>query len=82
MDSSKENNKICLNLSNDEALVLFEWLGRFNEKGYQHFSFQDQSEERVLFDLESILEKSLAEIFDENYKDKLSKARDNIRDHG
>lgn len=79
LDSSKKNNRICLSLSNDEALVLFDWLSRFNECEQSAF-FQDQAEERLLFDLEALLEKSVATILDEDYKDKLLRAREKIRD--
>jgi len=79
MESNKLNKKIVLNLSNDEALVLLNWLIRFNENEMPSL-FEDQSEERVLFDLESVLEQSISEIFSKNYKELLSQARDNIRD--
>ena len=79
MESSKENNRICLNLSNDEALILLDWLSRFNECEHNSF-FEDQAEERVLFDLEAILEKNMTEILDKDYRDKFLKAREQIRD--
>lgn len=79
MESREIKNKICLNLSNDEALILLDWLIRFNE-GEHTSLFQDQAEERVLFDLEAILEKSMREILDNDYKSKLLKARERIRD--
>lgn len=80
MESSKKNDKISLDLSNDEALILFEWLCRFNECDHS-VHIQDQAEERILFDLEAILENSMNEIFDNDYKDKLLQARERIRDH-
>jgi len=80
MESTRENNKdVTLNLSDDEALVLFEWLSRFNEKEYQSL-FKDQAEQRVLYDLEAVLEKVIVESFDSDYSKSLSKARENIRD--
>jgi len=79
MESNERKNKIYLNLSSDEALILFDWLSRFNEGEHTPF-FQDQAEERVLFDLEAILEKSMKDILDSEYQYKLLKARERIRD--
>lgn len=79
MEYEKLNESIVLNLSNDEALVLLEWLTRFNEKETP-LLFEDQAEERVLFDLESALEKSVSEILCGDYKELLSQARDKIKD--
>lgn len=79
MESSKINNKMYLKLSEDEAIILLDWLSRFNECDHVAL-FQDQAEERVLFDLEAILEKSMNEILDVDYKDKLLRAREQIRD--
>jgi hypothetical protein len=79
MESIKENNNIILSLSNDEALVLLDWLTRFNEKEHT-LLFEDQAEERILFDLEAILEESVSESFDDNYKSILLKAREKLRD--
>lgn len=79
MEFAKENKEVSLKLSNDEALVLLEWLSSLNEK--EDFSlFQDQAEQRVLFDLEAQLEKIISGTFEENYADILSKARQRVRD--
>lgn len=45
--------QVTISLSNDEALVLFEWLSSFNQG---HHDFEDQAEQRVLWDLEGMLE--------------------------
>lgn len=79
MESSRENNKVLLNLSNDEPIVLLDWLTRFNKEEHS-LLFQDQSEQRVLFDLEAIIEKVVAETFQDNYMDILMKAREKIKD--
>lgn len=71
-------DKIILELSNDEALVLFDWLKRFNEN--ENNQFEDQAEERVLWDIEALLEKSLIILFNENYNELLQTARKRIRD--
>jgi hypothetical protein len=79
MESTKGNRNVSLNLSDDEALVLLEWLSRFNEEEHPSL-FQDQAEQRVLFDLEAVLEEVIAGTFERDYSDILSKAREKIRD--
>ncbi|MEM0938684.1 MAG: hypothetical protein AAGI25_02710 [Bacteroidota bacterium] len=79
MESKKENSGISLNLSDEEALVLLNWVFRFNDGENDSF-FEDQAEERVLWDIEAVLEKVTAEIFDGNYTELLAKARDKVRD--
>ena len=71
------NQELCLPLSNDEALVFFDWLCRFNNG---KAAFEDQAEERVLFDIESKLEKLLPAVLDENYLVALKEARVRVRD--
>ncbi len=73
-------NKITLELTNDEALVLFDWISRFNDKNDN--DFEDQAEERVLWIIESLLEKQLAEPLSEHYDKFLESARENVRDTG
>lgn len=79
MESNKVNKGVSLNLSDDEALVLLEWLSKFNEEEHPSL-FQDQSEQRVLFDLEAQLENIVSGIFETDYKEILSRAREKIRD--
>lgn len=71
-------NKIKIELTEQEALVLYDWLVRFN--GSQDASFVDQAEERVLFDLESVLEKILVAPLESNYTSLLAAARSKVRD--
>lgn len=75
-----ENNRINIELNKDEAIVLFEFLERFNETEGNHL-FEDQAEQNVLWNIESILEKKLSELFKKNYKDILKLARKNLRDN-
>ena len=53
-------DKVTLQLTNDEALVLFELVSRFTEEG--DLNIADQAETRVLWDLCSLLEKQLPAI--------------------
>jgi hypothetical protein len=70
--------KVHLELSRDEALVLFEWLTRFNKADRRNF--EDQAEQRVLWDIEAMLEAVLAEPFDPRYRELLAQARAKVRD--
>lgn len=69
---------VMLELSKDQALVLFDWIKRFNES--DDHEFEDQAEERTLWDLEARLERDLAEPFADNYGAFLTMARARVRD--
>ena len=71
--------KINIEMSKEEAVVLFEYLSRFNE--YEDLKrFEDQSEQRVLWDVECILEKELSEPLRADYQEIVNKAREVVRD--
>ena len=61
-----------------EALVLFEWLVRFNQ--IEGTPFEDPAEERVLFDLEARLERMLTEPLASDYRQLVEHARARVRD--
>ena len=69
--------KVALELTVDEALVLFEWLSRLNQN--ENVAFEDAAEQRVLFDLESKLESSLTAPLEPNYKEQLAEARRRVQ---
>ncbi len=71
-------DKIAIELTNKEALVLFEFLRRSDDEGI--CSFADQAEQRVLWDVKAILEKQLVEILSPDYDRLLQEARDQVRD--
>ena len=73
------DEKVNIELNKDEAIVLFEFLGRFNEND-DLSKFEDQSEQRVLWDIECILEKQLSEPFRADYVEIVTKAREQVRD--
>ncbi len=73
------NNKVNIELTKEEAIVLFEYLGRFNENDNLE-KFEDQAEQRVLWDIECILEKELSEPFRADYQEIVKKAREAVRD--
>jgi hypothetical protein len=68
-----------LTISNNEALVLFDFLARFNETEKSEV-FEDQAEQKTLWILEGQLEKQLVEPFNPDYKDIIKEARNKIRD--
>jgi len=69
---------IRLDLTADEALVLFEFLARFD--GKETLSIEDQAEERALWNVHCLLQKQLVEIFAPNYNVLVKAARDQLRD--
>jgi len=68
------DGKVNIELTKGEAIVLFEFLGRFNAQP-DNKSFEHQAEQRILWNIESFLEKLLVEPFNENYSEILKKAR-------
>lgn len=76
-----KSKKIKIELSKEEALVLYDWLSTFND-GNNQTLLNDQSEERVLFDLESLLETHLVEPLKSNYTELVEEARSKIRGQG
>lgn len=73
--------KINIELTHFEALILLELVSRLNKTTQtKRFEFDDQAEQRVMWDIESILEKQLPEVFADNYTDIIKQARLEVRD--
>lgn len=70
--------RVAIELTGDEALVLYDWLTRFNQEADS--GCVDQAEQRVLFDLESMLETALVAPFQDDYAKLLAQARSKVRD--
>ena len=68
---------VAITLSQDEALVLFEFLWRFVQD--DDLRIEDQAEETVLADLLCVLEKHLVAPFDPNFEGLLTSARNAVR---
>ena len=66
-------------MSASNVMILFDWLARFNADTKGPL-FEDQAEERVLWNLEATLERVLVEPFAANYRDLLGQARERVRD--
>lgn len=79
MEAIKNDGGLSLHLSTDEALVLLEWIAMFNQNTATS-SFNDQAEQRVLWDIEALLERNCNVIFSNNYAVELEQARANVRD--
>ncbi|MBL7896730.1 MAG: hypothetical protein JNK50_15640 [Bacteroidia bacterium] len=72
-------DKVTIELTKDEALVLFDFLGRFNQVDHKNI-FEDQAEQKALWVVEGQLEKTLVEPFMPNYIELIKESRDKIRD--
>jgi hypothetical protein len=68
---------VLLELSRDEAVVLLDWLHRFNSNKQ---TFEDQAEQRALWNLEALLESTLEEPFEPVYQELVMAARSRLRD--
>jgi hypothetical protein len=69
---------VRVEFSDDEALVLFEWLSRHDDP--QALEFEDQAEQRVLWNLLGHLESALDATLSRDYQERLAKARTEVRD--
>jgi len=65
------SQKLVLTLSHNEALVLFDFLARFNEQKQLPVSAQQQ----ILYNLEAILERQLTEVFSPDYNNLVNSAK-------
>ena len=65
MEVKKESNDYIIKFNNNEVLVFFEWLVKFVENN----EITDEAEQKILNELECLLESTLEEPFIENYKD-------------
>ena len=76
-----KGEQVTLQLTNAEALVLFEWLARVDSSESLTFEDQaDQAEQEVLWRVECMLERALVEPFEANYNELLDEARRQVRD--
>ena len=75
---AKCNEGLTLTMTQDEALVFFDWIARFNES--RQYRFDDEAEQRVLFDMEAVLEKNLTQVFANDYVALVARARAAVRD--
>ncbi len=73
------NKKILISFDKDEALIFFEWLSKLSDDEKNHNKiFSDSIEEKIVYELESILEEAIPEIFESDYKKKVLLAKKRI----
>jgi hypothetical protein len=65
-------------LSSDYMLILYDLVVRLNAA--ESLEFEDQAEQRVMWDLESELESRLTVVLSADYQAKLAGARQRVRD--
>lgn len=70
-------DKVKVELSRNEALVLVDFLLRFRDN--ELLAVEDESEVQVLYDLCAMVESEVPELLDEKYVDLLWNARDAIK---
>ncbi len=81
METSRLDRSVALTLSYDEAVVLFELLQRWETDGtLEALVFEDQAEQRVLWDLSASLEPMMDEVFSQDFGERLEQARAAVRD--
>ena len=74
MEITKKSNDYIIKLNNYEVLVFFDWLVKFVENN----EINDEAEQKILYDLECLLESTLEEPFMENYKNLIYIAKKSI----
>lgn len=78
MNKQSDTSEAQISPSADEALVLFEFLSRFDESN--ELTIVDQAEERALSNLLGPLQKQLVPPFQQDYVEQLQQARNRLRD--
>jgi hypothetical protein len=69
-----QEDNITITLDRKEALLLFDFLSRFNERTNTQ-DYEYKSDQTVLWNFEAILEAHLSEVFQPNYIEIIDKAR-------
>jgi hypothetical protein len=73
-----EGEPVHLQLSRDEALVLFEWVHRIEDAGRFRQVVHQSAEVVALWRLSGVLEEALAEPFGPNYQDLVRAASERL----
>ncbi len=73
-----DDDEIKIEITKDEALVLFEFLSRYSDT--DKLAIEHQSEQRVLWSLNCIFEKTINEAYSSDYKKSLESARNRLQD--
>ena len=73
------DEQIKIELTADQAIVLVDWLAR-TSGAEGPVQFVDQAEQRVLWDLEAMLESRLPHVVSADFADRVDAARARVRD--
>lgn len=76
MDVRAAEVMVSVELSPDEALVLFDWLSTRTDKN--DFPFEHPAEQRIIWDLTASLETVLVEPLQPDFSDRLEAARTRV----
>jgi hypothetical protein len=71
---------VTITLTDDEALVLFDFLARFTDTDL--LGTEDQAEQRAIWNLHCLIERQIVASFAPNYHELLVAARNRLRDDG
>jgi hypothetical protein len=75
------DDEVVIRLSQDEALVLFEWLYRTDDLTNDFGDLvEDQAEQRALWNLTCLLERELVQPLLPEYAELVEQARNRLRD--
>ena len=72
------SEEVTLTLTKDEAWVLFDFVRRFSDS--EKLIIEDQAEERALWNLCSVFERTMNQEEDIEYKKYIKRCRDRLRD--
>lgn len=73
------DDEVVVSLKRDEAIVFFEWLSRTAARG-SPAPYADQAEQRVLWNIQAVLESEMTEPFSPTYAEVVESARARLRD--
>ena len=73
-----DEESIKIEITKDEALVLFDMLSRYSDADI--LSIEHQAEQRALWNLTCVFEKTISGAFDPDYKKVLEAARNRLQD--
>jgi hypothetical protein len=79
MNKHNDTSEVQISLTADEALVLFEFLSRFEESN--ELTIVDQAEGQALSNLLGPIQKQLVPPFQQDYLEQLRHARNRLRDN-
>jgi len=83
MQSFRDGGDVVIRLRYSEAVVLDRMLSRWEEQGLDEtLPFEDQAEQRILWDLTASFEPLIDEVFsgEQVYKDLVERSRAEVRD--